>query len=116
MSGKDLRTQGREQKQADTGRAQGEFPIFYGLGSVLVLPYKGWRAGMENLLVSITLHWAWGAWGVSQWRIRLLISAQVRISRFTGSSPALGPLVTAPNLLEILSAPPPLILSHPRNK
>ena len=63
MSGKDLRTQGREQKQADTGRAKGEFPIFYGLGSVLVLPYKGWRAGMENLLVSITLHWAWGAWG-----------------------------------------------------
>ena len=57
----------------------------------------------------------WGAW-VAQW-VRHPISAQVMISRFVSSSPALGSVLTAQSLEPAsdsvslsLSAPPPLML------
>ena len=55
-------------------------------------------------------------WCLTQLSVRLLVLAQVTISWFMSSSPALGFTMTAWNLLEILcppslSAPPPLTLS-----
>ena len=50
-------------------------------------------------------HWGGGGgtWWFSQLSISLLISAQVIISWFVGSSPTLGSALTAWNLLGILS-------------
>ena len=59
--------------------------------------------------------------GVSGWlsrlSIQLLISAQVMILQFMGSSPTLGSALTAENLLGILSlsATPPCIHMHVRS-
>ena len=63
------------------------------------------------------LYNSWGAW-VAQWvSVQLLISAQVTISGFVGSSPASGSVLSAGSLEPALdsvspslSAPPPLML------
>ena len=87
----------------------------WALNSNQLIPITEVRMSVSFIIINNTLIIESPGW-LSQLSVgRLLISAQVMISRFVASSPVSGSMLTAWSLLGILSfpfsVPPPLVLS-----